>query len=117
MAGDDLVCNPPWLPAVPGSPLDAAVYDPGSAMLSGFLRGLPDHLAPGGEGGLVLSDLAERFGLRTRGRVTGMIAGAGLHVAGRLEVRPRHRTGRPGDPPAAFRAAGITSLWRLTPAR
>ncbi|MEV8437852.1 class I SAM-dependent methyltransferase [Actinosynnema sp. NPDC051121] len=113
---DLVVCNPPWLPAVPGSGLDAAVYDPGSAMLSGFLRGLRDHLTPGGEGWLVLSDLAERFGLRAPGRVTGMIAAAGLRVAGRLDVRPRHRTGRPGDPLAALRTAEITSLWRLTPA-
>jgi hypothetical protein len=77
-------------------------------MLSGFLRGLPDHLTPGGEGWLV--------GLRAPRQVAGMIAGAGLRVAGRLDVRPRHRTGRPGDPPAALRAAEITSLWRLTPA-
>lgn len=36
-------------------------------MLRGFLDGLTAHLAPGGEGWLVLSDLAERLELRGRG--------------------------------------------------
>jgi hypothetical protein len=35
------------------------VYDEGSRMLLGFLNGLAAHLAPGGEGWLILSDLAE----------------------------------------------------------
>ncbi len=35
-------------------------------MLRGFLAGLADHLAPGGEGWLILSDLAEHLGLRPR---------------------------------------------------
>jgi hypothetical protein len=35
-----IVCNPPWLPARPGSPLERAVYDEDSAMLRGFLQGL-----------------------------------------------------------------------------
>ncbi|MEU4803163.1 class I SAM-dependent methyltransferase [Actinosynnema sp. NPDC023587] len=108
---DLVVCNPPWLPGVPGSSLDAAVYDPGSAMLRGFLHGLPHHLTPGGEGWLVLSDLAERLGLRTRDELTGTIAAAGLTVLDRLDVRPRHRTDR--GPFAAQRAAEVVSLWRL----
>ncbi|MBI3367841.1 MAG: class I SAM-dependent methyltransferase [Burkholderiales bacterium] len=61
-----IVCNPPWVPATPSSALDAAVYDPDSRMLRGFLAGLAAHLAPGGEGWLILSDLAEHLGLRGR---------------------------------------------------
>ena len=61
-----IVCNPPWLPARPGSPIEHAVYDEDSRMLLGFLAGLKTHLAPGGEGWLILSDFAEHLGLRTR---------------------------------------------------
>ena len=61
-----IVCNPPWVPGLPTSPLEHAVYDPDSRMLRGFLSGLAAHLAPGGEGWLILSDLAEHLGLRTR---------------------------------------------------
>jgi SAM-dependent methyltransferase len=109
---DLVVCNPPWLPATPTSPLDAAVYDQDSRMLRRFLRELPTHLAPGGQAWLVLSDLAERLGLRHP--LPGMATSAGLTVAGRLDVRPRHRTERPGDPLSRYRAEEITSLWRLT---
>ena len=109
-----LVCNPPWLPAPASSALEAAVYDPDSRMLRGFLAGLADHLAPGGEGWLVLSDLAEHLDLRPRVVLEGWIAAAGLRVLGRLDTRPRHH--RPldaSDPLHAARAAEVTSLWRL----
>ena len=33
-----IVCNPPWLPANPTSPLEYSVYDANSAMLKGFYR-------------------------------------------------------------------------------
>jgi methylase of polypeptide subunit release factors len=48
-----IVCNPPWLPAQPSSPLEYAVYDPESRMLLGFLTRLTAHLEPGGEGWLI----------------------------------------------------------------
>jgi len=109
-----VVCNPPWVPAPAGAPLEAAVYDPDSRMLRGFLAGLTAHLAPGGEGWLVLSDLAEHLGLRPRASLLGWIADAGLQVLGRLDTRPRHQ--RPldtTDPLHAARSAETTSLWRL----
>ena len=109
-----LVCNPPWLPAPASSALESAVYDPDSRMLRGFLAGLAAHLAPGGEGWLVLSDLAEHLDLRPRAALEGWIAAAGLRVLGRLDTRPRHH--RPldaTDPLHAARAAEVTSLWRL----
>jgi len=109
-----VVCNPPWLPAQSGATLDRTVYDPGSRMLLGFLNGLAAHLAPGGEGWLVLSDLAEHLGLRTRDVLLTAIADAGLRVVGRTEVRPRHPKARDADDPLhAARVAEMTSLWRL----
>jgi SAM-dependent methyltransferase len=109
-----VVCNPPWLPGRPRTGLDHAVYDPGSRMLRGFLDRLRRHLTPAGEGWLVLSDLAEHLGLRTRGELLGWIAAAGLRVAGRGETTPRHRRAAdPADPLHHARAAEVTSLWRL----
>jgi SAM-dependent methyltransferase len=109
-----VVCNPPWIPARPASPLEHAVYDPDGRMLQGFLDGLAAHLVPGGEGWLVLSDLAEHLGLRTRQALLSAIASAGLEVAGRLDARPVHpRASDPDDPLHAARSAEVTSLWRL----
>jgi methylase of polypeptide subunit release factors len=109
-----IVCNPPWVPAKPSSPLEAAVYDPDSRMLRGWLSGLAAHLAPGGEGWLILSDLAEHLGLRSREELLGWIADAGLRVLGRLDTRPAHRRAADADDPLhAARTAEVTSLWRL----
>lgn len=111
-----VVCNPPWVPAKPSSPLEHAVYDPGGRMLRGFLGGLADHLEPDGEGWLILSDLAEHLGLRTRDELRTLFASSGLEVAGRLDTRPVHpRAADPDDPLHAARAAETTSLWRLRP--
>jgi methylase of polypeptide subunit release factors len=109
-----VVCNPPWVPARPSSPVEHAVYDPDSRMLLGFLSGLAAHLAPGGEGWLILSDFAEHLGLRSRDELTRAIDAAGLQVAGRLDVRPKHpKAGDETDPLHAARKAEVTSLWRL----
>ncbi len=109
-----IVCNPPWVPARPSSPLEFAVYDPGSAMLRGFLNGLTAHLAPGGEGWLILSDLAEHLGLRPRAELLEWIAAAGLTVIDRHDVRPNHpKAADASDLLHQARAAEITSLWRL----
>ena len=109
-----IVCNPPWIPARPASPLDHAVYDPESRMLRGFLAGLGPHLEAGGEGWLILSDLAEHLGLRSRDDLMAMIDNAGLKVLCRNEVRPVHaRANDASDPLHAARAAEVTSLWRL----
>lgn len=109
-----IVCNPPWVPAQPNSALDEAIFDPDSRMLRGFLAGLAAHLTPGGEGWLVLSDIAEHLGLRTRDELLAMIATAGLTIAGRMDVRPSHkRVSDTSDPLHTARAAEVTSLWRL----
>jgi methylase of polypeptide subunit release factors len=109
-----VVCNPPWLPARASSPLEHAIYDEDSRMLRGFLAGLLAHLAPGGEGWLVLSDLAEHLGLRSRQELMALIEAAGLRVFARSDVRPRHpKVGDTHDPLHAARAREVTSLWRL----
>lgn len=110
-----VVCNPPWVPARPSSPLEHGIYDPESRMLQGFLRRLPAHLAPGGEGWLILSDLAEHLGLRSREELLAAIEGAGLKVVNRIDVRPRHpKVSDADDPLHGARKAEVTSLWRLS---
>ncbi|WP_156757235.1 methyltransferase [Actinokineospora pegani] len=109
-----VVCNPPWIPARPTSVVEQGVYDAGSGMLQGFLEGLVAHLEPGGEGWLVLSDLAEHLGLRTREELLAGFEAAGLWVVDRIDTRPRHsRVGDVADPLHVARAAEVTSLWRL----
>ena len=109
-----IVCNPPWLPARANSPLEHAIYDPDSRMLKGFLNGLAAHLEPGGEGWLILSDLAEHLGLRTRAWLLAAIDAAGLKVIERIDTRPTHaRASDATDPLHTARAAEVTSLWRL----
>ncbi|MCF8164677.1 MAG: class I SAM-dependent methyltransferase [Sulfuritalea sp.] len=109
-----VVCNPPWVPARPTSALEQAVFDPDSAMLRGFLAGVAEHLIVGGEAWLVLSDLAERLGLRTREELLEFIKLGGLKVVERLDARPTHKKiADENDPLHSARAAEITSLWRL----
>lgn len=109
-----VVCNPPWLPAQPTSPVEYAVYDPESRMLRGFLNGLAAHLADDGEGWLIISDIAELLGLRSREQLLAWIAEAGLKVIDRLDTRPKHpKANDAGDPLHAARSAEVTSLWRL----
>ncbi|GAC1316052.1 MAG: class I SAM-dependent methyltransferase [Collimonas sp.] len=110
-----VICNPPWIPARPSSPIEHAVYDPESRMLRGFLSGLAQHLEPGGEGWLILSDLAEHLGLRSRAELLAAIDTAGLQVVGKTDIRPQHpKVSDQTDPLHAARAAELTSLWRLT---
>ncbi|MEX3935598.1 methyltransferase [Paraburkholderia phymatum] len=109
-----VVCNPPWVPARPASPIENAVYDYENRMLLGFLSGLADHLEPDGEGWLILSDFAEHLGMRTRDWLLTAIDNAGLTVAGRDDIKPRHpKATDTTDPLHTARVAEVTSLWRL----
>jgi SAM-dependent methyltransferase len=109
-----VVCNPPWVPARPSSSLEEGIYDPESRMLRGFLDALAAHLEPQGEGWLVLSDLAEHLGLRSRADLLAAFEAAQLRIIDRLDVCPSHpRVSDETDPLHAARAAEVTSLWRL----
>jgi SAM-dependent methyltransferase len=109
-----VVCNPPWVPARPTSPIEHAVYDEDSKMLKGFLSGLHEHLTPEGEGWLILSDLAEHLGLRSRETLLRWIEEGGLEVLERKDIRPQHaKTKDTQDSLHIARAAEVTSLWRL----
>ncbi|WGW12337.1 methyltransferase [Saxibacter everestensis] len=111
---DLVVCNPPWVPATPTSTLEKGVFDRRSQMLSRLISDLPNHLTEHGECWLVLSDLAERLGLRSREQFIDMLDQAGLSVAGRLHTSPRHPRALDGqDPLASIRAAEVVTLWRL----
>jgi methylase of polypeptide subunit release factors len=111
---DLIVCNPPWIPARPSSKLEAAIYDPDSSMLRGFLAGAADHLGKNGQAWLILSDLAEHLHLRSREQLHEWIAAGGLRVTARHDTRPRHaKTRDVNDPLHRARAAEICSLWVL----
>lgn len=76
-----ILFNPPWLPGAPRKPIERAIFDPKGAVLERFLAGVREHLEPGGEAWLLLSDLAERLELRPRGFVEQRAAAHGLRVA------------------------------------
>jgi len=109
-----IVCNPPWVPARANAPIEHAIYDENSHMLRGFLSGARAHLTADGQAWLILSDLAEHLGLRTREELLGWITQAGLSVLGRDDIRPTHAKAMDQeDPLHAARSAEVTSLWRL----
>ncbi len=109
-----VVCNPPWLPARPSSPLEHAIYDEGSHMLRAFVAGLAAHLTAEGEGWLILSDLAEHLGLRSREELLARFEAGGLRVLERRDIRPRHpKASDERDALHLARAKEVTSLWRL----
>jgi methylase of polypeptide subunit release factors len=114
---DLVVCNPPWIPSAAHTDLDRAIYDPGGRMLTALVVGLPGALRPGGEAWIILSDLAERLGLRAEGEVEALIGAAGLAVTGGIEAVPSHPKAKDEeDPLHAARSKEVTSLRRLVPA-
>ena len=113
---DLILCNPPWLPAKPTSAIETALYDPGHAMLRGFLNGAAAHLNPNGEIWLVMSDLAEHLGLRAPCFLPALFQTASLRVAQTLHTRPAHKkAAAPNDPLAFARSRETTTLYRLQP--
>jgi methylase of polypeptide subunit release factors len=109
-----IVCNPPWLPAKPSSPIEHAVYDPESKMLLAFLNGLKTHLADDGEGWLIMSDFAEHLGLRGKDELRNAIEQAGLRVEEKFDIKPKHgKVMDETDRLHQARNAEVTSLWRL----
>jgi methylase of polypeptide subunit release factors len=115
-AYDVIVSNPPWIPVDAAvTPLERAVYDPGGTFLARLVAGLPGRLAPDGEAWIVISDLAERLGLRPGRHVEALAAAAGLRVVEVREARPSHRRAHDAeDPLHAFRSQEVTRLYRLS---
>jgi hypothetical protein len=110
-----IVCNPPWLPVRPNSPIERAIYDPDSRMLRGFLASVAAHLLPGGAAWLIMSNFAELLGLRGEQDLWNWIDAGGLQVAGKMDIKPQHpKSTDAHDPLHQARSAEITSLWRLT---
>lgn len=111
---DLLICNPPWLPGRPSSPLELAIYDQDQKMLTNFLSEASSHLKPEGQVWLIMSDLAEHLKLRTRAELLEKIEQAGLIVLEKHDTRPVHpKSLDPEDPLADARRVEVTSLWRL----
>jgi methylase of polypeptide subunit release factors len=109
-----IVCNPPWIPARPSSSIENAIYDPDSQMLKGFLNGVGDHLNENGEAWLILSDIAEHLGLRSRVQLLQWIADAKLALIEKHDIKPHHpKVADADDPLHQARAAEVTSLWRF----
>ncbi len=109
-----IVCNPPWLPGKARSAIEKAIFDENSQMIKGFLSGLKDHLLASGEAWLIMSDLAERLGLRHRHELEQWIAQAGLTTVEILSTNPTHSKAKDtSDPFFEARSQEVTSLWRL----
>lgn len=119
---DLIVCNPPWMPCAPGgSLLDKAIYDGDNIILKRFLSGVHKHLGSDDhcEAFLILSDLAETIGLRSREELLDMINIAKLAVIDRIDTISCHHPRRSDatDEISQARSKEITSLWRLKPVR
>ena len=109
-----VVCNPPWIPARPASPLERAVYDEGGQMLKAYVAGLTGHLSPGGEGWLILSNMAELLGLRSRDALLESFNKAGLRVLERHDAKAQQgKAWNPDDTLFFARSAEVVSIWRL----
>ena len=86
-----IVCNPPWLPAKPSSPIEFAIYDPENRMLLAFLNGLKNHLSEGGEAWLIMSDFAEHLGLRETQMLITAIEKSGLKLLEKIDMGDAYR--------------------------
>ncbi len=87
---DCIVFNAPWVPEVPRTRLDRAVFDEGGATLHRFVEGLRASLTDGGVGAVLISDLPERLGLRDAGYVEKLATEAGLQVQSVADVPAAH---------------------------
>jgi methylase of polypeptide subunit release factors len=93
---DLIVCNPPWIPGLPSSRLEQAIFDPDSQFLKRFLLKAKGFLKNNNTSQiwLVLSDFPELLGLRTREELYQMIDDGGLFVASSKSTQPVHLKAR-----------------------
>lgn len=114
---DLIVSNPPWIPEPPKNRVDRAVFDEDNRFLRGFLEGLAGHLTPGGQGLLLLSDLAVLLGLRAGDWLDAELARHGLVVKWKRSAPARHSKAKDkSDPLHAARSREVTTLYALGPA-
>ena len=115
---DLIVSNPPWIPEPPKNRVDHAVFDEDNRFLLGFLEGLTEHLNPGGEGLLLLSDLAVLLGLRSAEWLDEQLVRRGLVVKWKQSTPARHSKAKDrSDPLHAARSREVTTLYGLVPSR
>ena len=89
-------------------------YDEDGSFVARLVEGLHAHVRPGGEAWIVISDLAERLGLRPPGQLAALAREAGWSAEPALSTRPAHPRSRDvTDPLHAARSAEVTTLWRL----
>ncbi|ATB33153.1 methyltransferase [Melittangium boletus] len=113
---DLIVSNPPWIPEPPKNRVDRAVFDEDNRFLLGFLDGLAAHLNPGGQGLLLLSDLAVLLGLRSPEWLDEQLAQRGLVVKWKRSAPARHGKAKDkSDPLHAARSREITTLYGIVP--
>jgi SAM-dependent methyltransferase len=111
-----VVSNPPWIPEPPKNRVDRAVFDEDSLFLRRFLEGLTAHLEPGGEGLLLLSNLAVLLGLRPSGWLDEQLTRCGLSVKWTRSAQARHSKAKDrSDPLHAARSRELTTLYCLVP--
>jgi methylase of polypeptide subunit release factors len=114
---DLVVSNPPWIPEPPKNRVDRAVFDEDNLFLRRFLEGLTTHLEPGGEGLLLLSNLAVLLGLRPEGWLDEQLARCGLTVKWTRSTKAKHSKAKDrSDPLHAARSREVTTLYCLAPA-
>jgi SAM-dependent methyltransferase len=113
---DLVVSNPPWIPEPPKNRVDRAVFDEENRFLRGLLEGLSAHLNPGGEGLLLLSDLAVLLELRAADWLEQELARCGLAVKWKRSAAARHSKAKDkSDPLHAARSREVTTLYCLVP--
>ncbi len=102
---DCILFNAPWIPEVPRTRLDRAVFDEGGRTLERFMADAPAFLSEAGVVAILVSDLPERLGLRDSGHVEALAMKAGLGLRGCFSTPATHgRTKDLRDPLHAARA-------------
>lgn len=91
---DCVAFNAPWVPEAPRTRLDRGVFDEDGATLRRFITGVPNHLSEGGVAALLISDLAERLGLRGPGDIEHMVAQSGMQVLSTTDTPAAHGRAR-----------------------
>lgn len=85
---DTILFNAPWFEGEPRTLYDAAHYDPDRAILSGFLKAAPSHLAPEGAILLQYSDVSDKDRPQ---KLDDLLADNGLRTCSRKSI---HRLSR-----------------------